>query len=130
MIGSGVHLEPCEGAVKRMDGKELFRFMDNGSIYTLMGKFYYGVLVINTYLLKRVVKQQLIKVSGASSHLSSSSSGFFFPSSTTEYILIFFITRHTISGRKCLTLIDNETKNGGDLELQSCQKAIAYGDGR
>eukprot|EP00392_Amoebophrya_sp_AT5.2_P003047 g3052.t1 len=36
--GSGLHLEPCEGQVRRMNGSELYRFMDNGALYTLMGK--------------------------------------------------------------------------------------------
>lgn len=67
--GSGMHLAPCESAVNKMDGAELFRFMDNGSLYTLMGK-------------------------------------------------------------KCISIVDGNVKNGGTVELQDCDKAAAAGDGR
>ncbi|CAD7940959.1 unnamed protein product [Amoebophrya sp. A25] len=36
--GSSFHLAPCGAQVKKMNGHELFRFMDNGALYTLMGK--------------------------------------------------------------------------------------------
>lgn len=52
--------------MRKMNGYELFRFMDNGGLYTLMG-------------------------------------------------------------RKCISLVDNETKNGGVIELQDCDKAAGEG---
>jgi hypothetical protein len=67
--GSSLHLEPCEQVVKKNNGFELFRFMDNGAMYTLMG-------------------------------------------------------------RKCLTLLDNDAKKGGVIELADCDKASGAGDGR
>lgn len=64
--GSGLTIVPCEAGVRKMDGAELWRFMDNGALYTLMGK-------------------------------------------------------------KCLSLVDGETKGGGTIELQDCDKAAAAG---
>ncbi|CAD7949501.1 unnamed protein product [Amoebophrya sp. A120] len=36
--GTGFHLAPCDDQVRKMNGHELYRFMDNGALYTLMGK--------------------------------------------------------------------------------------------